>query len=269
MESSSYEYNIAKLEELEKYSEANTTFPNMYFVNGSNPLWTIKDDPTILQFKQTKESFLNVEVLKSFLTNAISNFRSTRTYKNYKGFLMGLGLDRCQLLGNITNDMATVEMHHNMLTIFDIAFIITTHITNTTSEGITTMDLCYLLKKVHKEHKVQLVMLSLTPHQLYHNTDQLKLPPEMCFGDWYSFLKEYKYGITKDIAYKLIFYLKEFQEHNFSPNYDILAIRKEIYDWSNITDSINTSNCPSGPYDPIISNMYPNYYGEHNLFEGE
>ena len=260
--STEYDNKINQLQQMELNGESNSTFPQVNFIPGSNPFISCSDNPKILQFKQTKESLLNVDEYRAFLSNAISNFRKTRTYRNYKSFLMSLGLDRCQVHGNINSEMATIEMHHNMLTIFDIAYIITSHITNTNDDGISTFDLVYLLKKVHKEHKVQLVMLSLTPHQLYHNTDQLSIPPEMCFGDWYSFLQEYRYGISKDIAYKILFYLKEFQQNDFGPNYDILKIRQDIVDWSEWNDRIvNLPNPGEGYYDPVISNMYPTYYG--------
>lgn len=252
------------LEELEKNDDVNGSFPNLFFTPGSNPLLSVKRDPEVLSFKQTKETLLNIDEYKAFLNNAISTFRKSRFYKNYKGFLMGLGMNRCQVHGNITEEMATIELHHNMLTIFDIAFIITSHITNTYSEGLTTFDLVYLLKKVHKEHKVQIAMLSLTPHQLYHNTDELNIPPEQCFGDWFEFLKEYRYGISKEIAYKIIFYLKQFKDHDFGHNYDILKISKDIHDWSMLNDTITYVNDSTNVYDPVISNQYPDYFGNHS-----
>lgn len=261
------DYKLMLLEELEKSGQPNTNIPDVYFTPGDNPLLSVKGDPEVIQFKQTKETLLNIDTYRIFLNNAISTFRRSRTYKNYKAFLMGLGLDRCQVHGNITGDMATLEMHHNMLNIFDIAYIITSHILNTTNEGITTFDLVYLLKKVHTEHKVQLVMLSLTPHQLYHNTDELNIPPEMCFGDWYSFLKEYRYGISKDIAYKILYYLKQFQDNDFGNDYDILKIRQDIYDWSSLNDRINNTSSIDGSYDPVISNYDPGYYGNRDYFE--
>ena len=255
------DYKLMLLEEMEKSGESNGSFPDVFFTPGSNPLLSVRRDPEVLSFKQTKETLLNVDDYKAFLSNAVSTFRKTRFYKNYKGFLMGLGMNRCQVHGNITEEMATIEMHHNLINLFDIAFIITSHITNTYPEGLTTFDLVYLLKKVHREHKVQLVMLSLTPHQLYHNTEELKIPPEQCIGYWFEFLKEYRYGISKEIAYKIIFYLKQFKDHDFGNGYDILKISKEITDWSNLNDSISFVDSTVPWYDPIDNNQYPEYYG--------
>ena len=262
---SEYDMNLARLTQIEQQGVSNTTMPEVFFISGSNPIISCSNSPMVIQFKQTKETLMNIDDYKAFLENAISNFRHSRTYKNYKSYLMELGLNRCQVYGNITSEMATIEMHHNMLTIFDIAYIITNHVINTSSEGISTFDLVYLLNKAHIEHKVQLIMLSLTPHQMYHATDQLTFSPEMCFGDWYSFLKEYRYGISKDIAYKIIYYLKEFEQHEFGPDYDILKIRSEIEEWSKFNERVEYLEY-SQPYDPILSNMYPTFFNIPNTF---
>lgn len=200
-----------------------------------NPTLTSPNSYLQLSFYLTKDSALDIETYKRFLDNAISRFRKSRTYKNYKGFLLGLGLDRCQFHGNITNEHATIEMHHNMLTIFDIAVIITEHILNTRGY-ISTFDLVQLLKQEHTNHRVQLVMLSLTPHQLYHNNPDFFIHPKMCFGNWVEFLNIYNTGLTQDIAFKLLFYLKKAEELGESDDKDLLNLRNTITNWSNLNN---------------------------------
>lgn len=249
--------------------EKESNMPEIYFTPGANPIISSSNSPFVLQFKQTKESLLDLEVYKNFLDNAISRFRKSRTYKNYKYFLIQLGLNRCQIHGNITSEMATIEMHHNMLTIFDIAMIITSHIINTVPDGLTTMDLVKLLKIEHTNHHVQLVMLSLTDHQLYHNTEQLDIPPDMCFGNWFAFLKKYRYGISKDIAYKVLFYLKDFEDRDFGNNYDILEVRDEILRWAEYNERVEMVAPMDGqliPYNLYISNQPPAYLGMPQIF---
>ena len=75
-------------------------------------------------------------------------------------------------------------------------------------------------------------MLSLTPHQLFHNDPEFFIHPSMCFGDWYSFLNKYKFGITQDIAFKILFYLKKAMEKDGSDDNNLLALRDKIKDWS-------------------------------------
>lgn len=186
-----------------------------------------------LPFYQTKDTLINTDTYREFLNNAISRFRRSRTYNNYKGFLIGLGLDRCQVHGNITMEMATLEMHHNMLTIFDIALIITEHIINTVGY-ISTFDLITLLKQEHINHRVQLVMLSLTPHQIYHNTDGFFIHPDNTIGNWWDFLERYNTGLTLDIAYKLLRYINKSIKNDYSYDSDLLNLRDKIYDWSGL-----------------------------------
>lgn len=211
---------------------SNVNLPGIDVYNDLNPTLTSPYSSFELSFVQTEDTLMDVEVYKQFLNNAITRFRRSRTYKHYKGFLIDLGMNRCQFHGNITTDMATIEMHHNLLTIFDIALIITEHVLKTYG-CITTFDLVTLLAQVHKQHKVQLVMLSLTPHQLYHNSDMI-IHPDMCFGKWWEFLEEYNRGITFDIANKLIININEALKVGSSDDNSLLELREKIKDWSDL-----------------------------------
>lgn len=197
----------------------------------NNPTLVSPNSAFTIQFAQTRETLFDVETYREFLQNAIKRFRQSITYKHYKSFLIGLGMDRCQFHGNITSEMATLEMHHNMITIFDIALIITEHVLNTTGY-ITTFDLVKLLKQEHTKHRVQLVMLSLTPHQLYHNTTDFFIHPDMCFGNWVEFLDRYNKGLTQDVAFKILFYIKRAIEKGESDDGGLLDIREKILNWN-------------------------------------
>lgn len=214
-----------------KHIIKNNNIPGIETYDDNNP--TLKSPYTHyeLPFYQTRDTSLNTDTYREFLNNAITRFRRSRTYSNYKGFLIGLGLDRCQVHGNITKDMATLEMHHNMLTIFDIALIITEHTINTVGH-ISTFDLVTLLKQEHINHRVQLIMLSLTPHQIYHNVDGFFIHPSNTIGDWVSFLEKYNQGLTLDIAYKLLYYINNSLKNEYSYDSNLLNIREKIYDWS-------------------------------------
>lgn len=212
----------------------NTIIPNIESINlDTNPTLRSPISPYELPFYQTRETLLDVETYKNFLDNAISRFRKSVKYRHYKGHLINMGMDRCQFHGNITSEMATIEMHHNMLTIFDIAVIITEHTLNTKGK-ISTFDLVQLMKEEHRNNRVQLVMLSLTPHQLYHNNDEFFIHPDMCFGKWIEFLYNYYSGITQDIAFKVLFYLQKALEKGSSDDASLLDIREKILDWSGL-----------------------------------
>lgn len=204
-----------------------------YNVN-SNPTITSPNSLYELPFKQTRESLLDVESYKAFLDNAMSAFRRSKTYRNYKSFLIELGMDKCQVHGNITVDMVgaeNIEMHHNMLTLFDIAIILTEHRLNTVG-SITTFDLIKMLKDEHKAHRIQLVMLTKTPHELYHDNSNFFIHPSMCFGKWWEFLSLYHDGITREIAEKLIRYIDRAISEGQTNDHGLLKLRADIYNWS-------------------------------------
>ena len=221
------------------------------FDDSYNP--TIKSPNSLypLQFYQTKESMMDIEHYKRFLQNAISRFHHSRTYKNYKAYLISLGMDKCQLLPNITMDLGDnenshkrgtgnnlIEMHHNFLTIYDISLLITEHVLNTKG-FISTFDLVQLLKEEHKNNRIPIVMLSKTVHQMYHNNQEFMIPASMCFGFWQELLLKYRQGITQEIANKVITFVQrsiEVEELDSDFTNNLLQLRDNVLGWSDYNE---------------------------------
>lgn len=205
-----------------KYINTNIPIATIYFNGAQYPL----------QFYQTKETLADMDRYKTFIDNCTRRFRKSRTYKSYKAYLMSMGLDRCQINGNIQDGMADIEMHHNFLTIFDITILISQHILNTVGR-CTTFDIISLLAQEHKENHIPIVMLSETAHQLYHNDPNFYIGQDQCFGDWVSLLIRYRYGITIDIAQKVIKYIQVSQQHNELNNLQYYQIQDHVLSWGN------------------------------------
>lgn len=204
------------------------------FQANMNPMLSSPNSTYAIGFYQTRESLIDIDVYRTFLKNCEARFRKSATYSNYKGFLIGLGMDRCQVHGYIHADMDGVdlEMHHAVLTLFDICLLITEHLLNTVGY-VTTFDVVQLLKEEHKAHNIALVMLSKTPHQVYHaNTNQFFLHPKMCFGKWPVLIEKYKKGLTQDVAFKLLAYLKKAIEVEEADDGGLLELRDKIKEWS-------------------------------------
>lgn len=165
-----------------------------------------------LYFYQTRETLSDPERYLSFIKNAERRFRSSPEYKQYKNYLMSLGFDHCQVMGNIeAGDKTDIELHHNVLGLFDICVLICEHVLNTVGK-ITTFDLIQLLITEHRNNRVGVVMLSTTMHQMYTGDKEGYIPPEMTFGKWWELLAKYKYGITYEIANKVIKYLNKYAQ---------------------------------------------------------
>lgn len=222
---------------MEENINNNNSFPDIYFEfdQSYNPTLKSPSSEFELQFYQTKESLMDIEHYKKFIDNAISRFRHSKTYSHYKAYLIDLGMDRCQLLPNIKNeDGISVEMHHNFLTIYDIALMICEHVINTTGY-ISTFDLVQLLKEEHKENRIPIVMLSKTAHQMFHNNDEMIIPAKACFGFWAELLCKYYKGITLDIANKVIMFItKSLEVEKLETDYTnkLLTLRNDIINWS-------------------------------------
>lgn len=216
-------------------------YPDIYlnFDQGYNPTLESPNSEFVLQFYQTKESLVDIDIYKKFIKNAVDRFRASTTYKHYKCYLMDIGMDRCQLLPNIDVSLFEkhkngIEMHHNFLTIFDIALMICEHVLNTTG-FISTFDLVQLLKEEHKDNNVPIVMLCKTAHQIFHANQEMVIPAQACFGYWMDLIKKYNKGITLEIANKIIIFLNASIDYckigsDFSN--DLLKLRDDILDWS-------------------------------------
>lgn len=206
------------------------------YMDDENPTIASPFSPFIIQFYQTADSLNNIEDYRNFLKNVESAFRVSREYKAIKARLIESGMTNCQIHGNLNSEMVTIEMHHNMLTLFDLAMIITEHMARTTGK-ISSFDVERLLVDAHNNNEVLLVMLSKTPHQIYHNNSEFFLPFEMCIGQPWIFLEKYKYGITQDIAYKILRYLRQEEKNDGKINdQGLLNIRKSILSWNNMME---------------------------------
>lgn len=222
--------------------ENTTEIPDIYYNldDTQNPTISSPNSEYSIMFKQTKESLLEIDTYKKFIQNAVSQFRHSRFYKQYKSYLIDLGLNRCQYFPNITTDVLGangIEMHHNFLTIYDIALMICEHVINT--EGyITSFDLIHLLKQEHSENRIPIVMLSKTVHQMYHNNEEFVIPANQCFGFWMELLIKYNRGITINIANKVINFLQASIESirgiadNTAYANTLLSLRDNVYNWS-------------------------------------
>ena len=184
-------------------------FPEIIQYDKNNPAIMSQESEYDIQMDLTKETLIDTDVFRDFIGNAVSRFRRTKYYKDYKGYLMSLGLNRSQVLGNISDDMADLEMHHNFLTIYDIAILITEHVINTVGR-INTFDLVQLIILAHQNNWVPIVFLDETSHQMFHSDVGAFLPPSQTFGMWWNLLYNFRYGITLDIARKVLLYISRF-----------------------------------------------------------
>lgn len=187
-------------------------YPDIITFDEKNPTVRSPYAVTDLPFYQTRETLQDIDIFRNFLRNSETRFRASKEYKAYKAYLIEyLGINRCQVFGNISMEDADIELHHNVLGLFDICLLIALHTINTVGV-ITTFDLIQLLIIEHWNNRVGVTFLSKTAHQIYTNDPEGYIPPEMTFGAWWELLTNYRYGITYDLANKIIKYIKKYQD---------------------------------------------------------
>lgn len=235
-------------------------YPELIKFDPKNPTIRSPYATTDLPFYQTKETLSDVDTFRSFLKNAESRFRATKEYKAYKAYLIeSIGIDRCQIFGNITTEDADIELHHNVLGLFDICLLITLHVVNTVGV-ISTFDLIELLIQEHYNNRVGVTFLSKTAHQIYTNDPDGYIPPDMTFGRWWELLAVYRYGITYDLANKIIKYLDKYQ--NQLPTSIQIPQQDEIMSWC----SYNEYGWPAADCGEIpIEINETDYYNETDI----
>ena len=133
------------MNDLQMYNPQYNLYPDVVVFDEKNPTISSPYATMDLPFYQTRETLQDVDTYRSFIKNSEARFRASREYKAYKSYLMEyLGIDRCQEFGNISSEDATIELHHNVLGLFDIALLISGHIVNTVGY-ISTFDLIQYL----------------------------------------------------------------------------------------------------------------------------
>lgn len=213
------------------------TIPDIKTINISgNPTLITPNGEDSISLRHTLDDLMDIDAYVKFIRNAVKLFRQSEFYKLYKSHLIQLGLDRCQILGNLPVDtddkdsMVTIEMNHVIITVFDVALIICETILKTYG-SITTFELVNLLIKEHAEHRVPLVMMCKSVHQAYHADPLFFVQPNLIFGTWWELLSIYRYGITPDIASKVVYYCKKCQEVTHTNDNGLLQIANNVQEW--------------------------------------
>lgn len=138
------------------------------------------------------EDFSNEKSVKAFIKNVEKQIRSSEEYSAYIGHLnCEIGIDRCQVFGNITNeDEIDLEFHHYPFTLYDICEIVVIS-KSLENEKFTSMDIVEEVLRLHSLNQVGLVKLCETAHQLTHD-GKIFIPLDCIFGRVEDFIDTYK-----------------------------------------------------------------------------
>ena len=204
------------------------------YSDGMNPMIMSPSSPYAISFYATRDSLLDTDVYRAFLKNIEKRVRQSVFYKHYKSHVYDY-MDHSQIHANINSEMATLEMHHAIMTLFDIALMITEYFLNTVGY-VTSYDVVQTIKDEHRQNNIALVMMDETSHQVYHaNSNTFLIHPDMCISkNWPILLEKYHQGITQDLAFKILYYIKRSIESGCTDDQGLLDLRDKIQDWSGL-----------------------------------
>ena len=195
-----------------------------------NPIIDSPNMETAIFFKQTNETLIDSEIYSRFIYNAQRQFYQSRFYKDYKSFIMGLGLNMDMQHPNITSEMADLELHHQLPTLKQALIILSQYMLHTKGE-VNTFELIQLIEEAHRNHEISVIILSKTAHQFYHSNPSNFISLKNCIGNGLKFIDKYWQHLTLDISFDLLLKLKQEMQYNGSYNPIELKARDEILSW--------------------------------------
>lgn len=202
-----------------------------------------KKNPTIdaetsdfeLPFYKDVEYFANIDNFVGFVKAVERMVRSSTYYSRYIKYLKeDIGLTHCQVLSNIEDEYADIEMHHGpILTLFDYAAIITDYLL-AKGKKINTFIVSDILLEEHYNNLIQVVMLSETVHEQVHENN-IFINLKQAFGDLDAFLKKYRQGIHPEQIEKINKYIQKSEEFESFDN-NVLTLSGFVKSWKREND---------------------------------
>ena len=189
-----------------------------------------------LPFYKNSTYFANIDNFVSFIKGTEKLIRTSTFYSAYIKYLKkDIGLDRCQVLSNITDDdNVDIEMHHGpILTLFDYVAIIIDYLM-VTNRKVNSFIVADIVLEEHFNNLVQVVMLSKTVHQ-QASPNKIFINLRQAFGDLNGFIKKYKKGLQKEHIIKINEYIRLSEENN-SNDRNILELKENIKRWGKTSE---------------------------------
>lgn len=146
---------------------------------------------------------LDDKTVKKFIKNTEKTIRSSKEYNGYIGLLKSnydiLNYDN--ILSNISSNDASIEFHHYPFTLYEIVDIVLSyHMIK--KEKVTTFSLAKEIMELHFQHKIGLVPLSTTTHELGHD-NSIFISKKQIFGKYEEFAEKYSIALSNENKNKL------------------------------------------------------------------
>ena len=199
----------------------------VYLRDGNVPIVDSVNSMYQIPMYKNGQYFSNLESNTSFISACERVVRTNDRYSKYINYLKKvIGLNHCQVMPNITDDIAEIEMHHGpIFTLYDYCAIMIEYFIMK-NKKISTFRIADAVLREHEENRIQTVMLCCTVHQEVHQRE-IFLNYQMGFGDLSSFIKKYGAAINDDYIEKLNRYVDTSMMRD-SDDYGVLQLSDTI-----------------------------------------
>lgn len=144
-----------------------------------------------------------------FIKRVETIVRSSMEYRDYVAYCKeNLDMNSCIFLSNVSQDKSkgrkriSIELHHDPFTLMDIVWTV---VNRYEDEGLPYNDLMIAdeVLEMHYANMVGLVPLSKTMHQMVHNSDKIKIPLYLVYGQYSEFVEKYGDYMEPELMDKL------------------------------------------------------------------
>lgn len=170
----------------------------------------------------------SIETYTQFVKGIESQVRHNDRYNKYINYLKKeVKLDHCQVLKNIDDKDADIEMHHGpIFNLFDICSIVLEYF-RIKGWKISTFRVADQVLDEHQKNRVQVVMLSVTMHELVHEKE-IFINYHQAYGDLKAFLDKYSIALLDEQKEKLNRYIDRSTLQD-STDYDVLQLNDYLF----------------------------------------
>lgn len=206
------------------------TLPDIiYDKSNITPIIDAKTSFYKIPFFKDTEYFSNYDAYISFVKGVEHAVRTNDRYRKYISYLKKeVKLNRCQVLKNINDEDADIEMHHGpVFTLFDVCAIVLEYFI-IKNWKITTFRVADQVLDEHQKNRVQVVMVAKTVHEEIHN-GEIFINIHQAFGDLNAFLKKYAPAISSEYREQVNRYIERSLLYD-SNDFKVLELNKHLVD---------------------------------------
>jgi hypothetical protein len=205
------------------------TLPDIIYDRSKvTPIIDARSSNYIVPFYKTGEYFDSLESYNNFIKGTERLVRQNDRYRKYISYLKTeVHLNRCQVLKNVDDQDADIEMHHGpVYTLYDICAIVIEYFL-VKKWKITSMRIADQVLMEHQKNRIQVVMLSSTIHEEVH-AKNIFINMNQAYGDLNAFLKKYGPTMPNEYKEKLNHYI-DLSMVNDSTDHNILNLNKLLF----------------------------------------